>query len=71
MNCISSMIQSFNISIPRPKELYLRAKTGRKLQKEERDPCGAGPAFASYKNAKSKLKLINALMLKHATQSLP
>jgi len=43
-------------------EETFRSKTGRKLQKEDREPLES--TYANYKNTKSKLKLIDALMSK-------
>ncbi|BET00651.1 Family with sequence similarity 13, member A [Nesidiocoris tenuis] len=44
-------------------ELEFQAMTGRKLQKEDRNP--ADSTYAEYKQAKAKLKLIDALLMKH------
>jgi len=48
-------------------EETFRTRTGRKLQKEDRFPFEA--TYANYKNTKSKLKLIDALMSKHSWQN--
>ena len=48
--------------------LTSRVKTGRKVQKEDREPLE--DTYANYKTTKSKLKLLDALMAKHGGKSL-
>ena len=43
-------------------------KTGRKVQKEDREPLEE--TYANYKTTKSKLKLLDALMAKHGGKSI-